>query len=111
MKTPVLVRILLPLLFFCAAAAFTGEASAEPVSVGSLKTKDKLVEIHAGEHGSLYTVKTLNGGLLARHLSLEVLSQQFPDLGTIVERGIADEASLYPNHSATPSTNSLNTGL
>lgn len=103
MKRPVLVQTLLPLLLFCAAAALGGKPSAEPTSVGSLRTKDRIVEIHSGERGPLYTVKTLDGELLARRLSLEMLSLNFPDLGTLIERGVADEASLYPNHPATPS--------
>lgn len=107
MKTPVLAQVLSPLLLLCAAATFGGEASGEPMPVGTLKTNDRIVEIHTGEHGPLYTVKTLNGELLGRHLSLEMLSQNFPALGKLVERGVADDASLFPNQPATSNTNSL----
>ena len=111
MKTPVLVQLILPLLLFCAVAAYGGETSGEPMPVGILKTNDRIVEIHTGEHGPLYTVKTLNGESLGRHRSLEMLSQNFPLLGTLVKHGVADEANLYPHQPAASNTNSLNSGM
>ena len=110
MKTPILVQAILPPLLFCVAVVFGGDASAGPSSIGSLKTKDRIVEIHSGEHESLYTVKTLDGEWLARHLSLEMLSQNFPDLGK-TERGVADDASLYPHDLASSDTVKLDAGL
>ncbi len=64
----------------------------------------------------MYTVKTLDGETLAQHLSQQVLSRRFPELGELIERGMADDASLYPKDHApanarTTTHQSLDTGL
>ncbi len=64
------------------------KASGNPV-VGHLKTRDKFITIRTGPDGSLYTVKSESGRVLAVDLSATELSAKFPELGKMLERGLA----------------------
>jgi hypothetical protein len=64
------------------------KASGNPV-VGHLKTRDNFITIRTGPDGPLYTVKSKSGRVLAVDLSATELSAKFPDLGKMVERGLA----------------------
>ena len=72
-------------------AVFT--AAADGTLIGSLKSKNYMVDLYQSELGARYTVKSLKGDVLAEMLTeYEVLSQ-YPGLKGVV-KGIADEARL-----------------
>ncbi len=63
--------------------------------IGHIQTRDKTITIRSGSDGPLYTVKSVDGKVLAVDLSLDDLYAEFPDLKEIVENGLAgDDASL-----------------
>ncbi len=64
------------------------KASGDPV-VGHLKTRDKFITIRTGPDGPLYTVRSRSGEVLAVDLSATELSAKFPQLGRMLERGLA----------------------
>ena len=73
--------------------------AAGQVVIGHLKTKDKSVTIHVGPDGPLYTVTSKSGEVLAVNLSTRELSENFPELQDVAEKGIADWAGMdLPEH-------------
>ena len=67
----------------------------ESAVIGHLKTSDKMITIRSDTDGPRYTVKTIDGKLLAGDLSREDLYAEFPDLVEVIERGLAgQDASL-----------------
>jgi hypothetical protein len=56
-------------------------------TLGFLETRDRSIEIQAGETGS-YTVRSKDGKVLAENISASQLQAQFPKLHQIV-RGVA----------------------
>jgi hypothetical protein len=59
--------------------------------IGHLKTKDKLITIRRGADGPLYTVETKDGEILAVNLPAGKLYAEFPELKSLLERGMAVE--------------------
>lgn len=96
MKQLVLWVGLLVLTSFSYAGA--GEASA----VGSLSTKQYIVEIWRSNQNSLYVVKGKNGSVLTGKITAMELASTFPDLGKLVEEGVADHAVLNPKIARPP---------
>jgi len=67
--------------------------------VGMLKTNEHLIIIANGPDGPIYTVKNSEGTVvLEDKLSKVELVSKFPNLGELVNIGIADDASLSPHH-------------
>ena len=67
----------------------------EGAVIGYIQTRDKTITIRSGSDGPLYTVKSIDGKVLAVDLPLDDLYAEFPDLKEIVENGLAgDDASL-----------------
>ena len=73
------------------------QTSAGPV-IGHLETRDKKITIRTGSDGPLYTVKSESGKILAVDLPAGELSDRFPELKDIVERGIVDHARSDQQH-------------
>ncbi len=70
-------------------------------TLGFIETRDRSIEMKAGDTGS-YTVRTKDGKILAERISASQLQAQFPQLHQIVQYGYArdDDASLNLNPSA-----------
>ena len=66
-----------------------GEQSKGSV-IGHLKTRDQVITITAGPDGSLYTIKSKEGGMIALNISDEELASRFPDLHEKIEKSLAD---------------------
>lgn len=66
--------------------------------IGHLKKRDRVITISKGPDGPLYSVKTENGRTLAVNLSAEKLYAEFPDLKSVIEKGMAvDDAAYRPD--------------
>ncbi len=71
----------------------------DPVVIGYIKQKSKIVTIKLGPAGILYTVSTEDGSVLAKDLPPRRLFVQFPELKKTVKNGIAaNDASLGPHY-------------
>jgi hypothetical protein len=70
-------------------------------TLGFIETRDRSIEIKAGDTGS-YTVRTKDGKILAERISASQLQAQFPQLHQILQYGYArnTDASLSLNPSA-----------
>jgi|TARA_B100000959_G_scaffold286314_1_gene364435 hypothetical protein len=66
--------------------------------IGYLKTNEHTISLHMGPRESLYTVRTHEGRVIAANISASELITRLPHLRTLVERGMADDASLDPAH-------------
>jgi hypothetical protein len=65
--------------------------------IGHLETRGKRITIHGGKDEGYYTVKSLDGKVLAENLSGSELLSNFPYLHRIVENASAgNDASLGP---------------
>lgn len=62
-------------------------------AVGVLKSRQHIVEMYAGEHEPLYTVKDIQGETVAILLTGSELLSQIPELESVIY-GYADDASL-----------------
>jgi len=71
-------------------------------TLGFIETRDRSIEIKAGDTGS-YTVRTKDGKVLAERISASQLQAQFPQLHEIVRYGYArnTDASVNVVRSAT----------
>ena len=96
-------RVVAALLIVDACLCFAGclsptraqdSAAPDQVVIGHLKTADKSVTIHVGPNGPFYTVTSKAGEVLAFNLSTRELSEKFPELQDVVEKGIADWAGI-----------------
>ncbi len=96
-------RVIVALLIVGACLCFSGclspnkaqdAAAAEQVVIGHLKTMDKSITIHVGPNGPFYTVTSQSGEVLAVNLSTGELSEKFPELKKLVEKGIANWAGI-----------------
>ena len=79
----------------------TPMTSPPAASLGFIETRDRSIEIKAGETGS-YTVRTKEGKILAENISTSQLQARFPELDQILRSGYArnTEAGLSLNPSA-----------
>ncbi len=101
-------RVIVALLIVTACLCLTGclrsnraqdSAAADQLVIGHLKTTDKSVTIHVGSGGPYYTVTSKSGEVLAADLSTRELSEKFPELQDVAEKGIADWAGMdLPEH-------------
>ncbi|WP_086930367.1 hypothetical protein [Agarilytica rhodophyticola] len=89
-------RTLKPMLFACLVVAlgnsFNAQAEHNEV-VGVLKSRHYVVEMYSGKHEPLYTVKNIQGDMLAANLTGSELVSQIPELEHVIY-GYADDASL-----------------
>jgi hypothetical protein len=64
--------------------------------IGHLQTRDKVVTITRGEKGTLYTVKTKDGKMLAENLSEKALETKYPVVFKQIKYGQAgNDATLH----------------
>jgi hypothetical protein len=80
-------------------------------TLGFIETRDRSIEIKAGDTGS-YTVRTKDGKVLAERISASQLQAQFPQLHQILQYGYArnTDARLDLNPSARHTMRMLNSG-
>jgi len=64
--------------------------------IGTLASKDHFLELWLVEGEPKYLVKDKSGKALTEAISKEHLLALYPELGELVEGGIADDASLGP---------------
>jgi hypothetical protein len=94
-------RVLIPLCVLVAGIAalmYNGSFSrAEKGNViGHLQTRDKIVTILRSEKGTVYTVKTKDGKILAENLSEQSLETKYPTVFRQMKNGLAgNDATLY----------------
>jgi hypothetical protein len=75
----------------------TASTNAPPAdTLGFLETRDCSVEIKAGDSGS-YTVRTMDGKILAERISASQLQAQFPQLHQILRYGYARNSDARLN--------------
>lgn len=82
--------ILLASILLAAAPLFAGE---EPVALGHLETKDRVITLWAGETPR-YSVRTKDGRTLADRISRQELAAKFPELRRAVDGSRAMWAGL-----------------
>ena len=70
------------------------DTSGYPV-IGHLKKRDKVITIQKGPDGPLYTVETKDGKILGVDLPADILYAEFPDLKSLIEKGMAVEDAAY----------------
>ena len=92
--------VILFLIFSYSVPAISDPSTPNPAPViGHLHARDKIVTISSGVSGPIYSVKSLDGNILAELLSIYELYSQFPSLEEVVKRGIAgNDASLGPDY-------------
>ncbi|MBX2858153.1 MAG: hypothetical protein KTR17_05785 [Cellvibrionaceae bacterium] len=66
------------------------------LAVGSLSTNKYVVEIWRSKQDSLYVVKAKRGAVLTGKITAMELASTFPELGKLIEHGVADHAIFYP---------------
>ena len=70
------------------------DTSGYPV-IGYLKKRDRVITIKKGPGGPLYTVETKDGKILGANLPADILCAEFPDLKSLIEKGMAVEDAAY----------------
>jgi hypothetical protein len=83
--------------FGCSSAVPPSSSNSEPSvapaprrSLGSLRTRDREIVIHASPGGVKVTVKASNGAILADGVDLDALRTIDPDVYNIVRSGVAN---------------------
>ena len=84
------------MVFAFSSVIFASETSKKYTPVGSLKTKEYLVELGIKGSNQVYVVRTHSGEKLSEVMSEKEFLANYPALYDSVINSMADDASIFP---------------
>ena len=96
--TPAILALGLGLSGCGAPLVESGGETASGAVIGHLQSRDRKITFHAGADGARFTVRTIDGRVLATELSSDELSARHPELFKLYQDSVARpvDASLTP---------------
>ncbi|MBT8145504.1 MAG: hypothetical protein KJN90_01545 [Gammaproteobacteria bacterium] len=81
-------------LIFSLAACAADDNPNGGIATGMLQTRDYIVTMYAGSSGPLYSVRSLDGTVLDRDISIDTMVARYPDLNHLKDNDNIDWAGV-----------------